>query len=86
VTHRDDADDLEGDQRLAQGGAADPEACGQLPLGRQPVTRDQPVLGVPGGDLLGDLLVETGPLQRHDGIDHDVSVLTVGSMTYWLGH
>ena len=42
VPDRDDADDLERDQGLAEGRAADAEAGGELALGRQPVARLRP--------------------------------------------
>ena len=58
------ADHLERDQRLAQRRAAHAESLGQLPLRWQPVTRQQAVLDDPGGDLVGDLLVQAGPQYR----------------------
>ena len=58
VAHGDHADHLERDQGLAEGGPADAETLGELALGRDPVAGLEPVVGDPGGDLLGHLLVE----------------------------
>ena len=60
VPDADRADDLEGDEGLAQRGPADAEAGGELALGRQPVAGGEVVVGDPGRDLRGHLLVEPG--------------------------
>ena len=60
VPDLDDADDLERDEGLAQGRAADAETLRELALGGQPVARREAVGLDPRTDLLGDLLVEPG--------------------------
>ena len=64
VAYGDDPDDLERDQRLAERRSAHAEPGGELALRREPVPALQPVVGDPGGDLLGHLLVQPGPHQR----------------------
>ena len=90
MTHGDHADHLERDEGLAQGGAADAETCGEVSLGRQTVTLAETVVDDPRGDLLGDLLVEASPLEGLRELDrrirHETSLLTDGSLSYWLGH
>jgi hypothetical protein len=87
VAHRDDPDDLEGDEGLAECRAAHAEALGELSLGGQPVAGRETVLVDPSGDLLGHLLVEPGAREAgHARCRHGVTLLTVGPLTYWLGH
>ena len=64
VADGDDALHFEGDQGLAERGAADAEFAGEFPLGGQPVTGGEFVVVDVGAQLLDDDLVEPGPGHR----------------------
>ena len=89
VAYLDHADHLERHERLAQGGAADAEPLRELALGRELVAGLQAVVVDPRRDLPGHLLVEARAEQpRREGgrLGHGTTLLTIGSLSYWLGH
>lgn len=56
--------DLQDDHGLLDGGAADPEALGQVAFGGQAVAGGEAVLGGVGAEAFENLLVEAGTAHR----------------------